>query len=193
MDRLRKTSWLPKEGEGRVEGAVGANGEKGKPRTVRYRAGDLYEVSPLFATIVVMRKTDGSIPISPRKSCAISACLSSTGRIRPRSGEAIRTKVSHEEAYQVPRVLTDCFAVLSQTPLRPRIASNAARRADLADCCNLAKFRNARESTTILPRRLPHSRVRICLQSRQARYRVRPGLVEWQRSLGDADECVRKP
>ncbi|GAA6015207.1 hypothetical protein JCM11491_000504 [Sporobolomyces phaffii] len=42
-DRLRKTTWLPREGEGKVEGPVGPNGEKGKPRTVRYRAGDLYE------------------------------------------------------------------------------------------------------------------------------------------------------
>ncbi|GAA5870207.1 hypothetical protein JCM16303_001925 [Sporobolomyces ruberrimus] len=43
MDRLRKTTWIPREGEGKIEGTVGANGEKGKPCTVRYRAGDLYE------------------------------------------------------------------------------------------------------------------------------------------------------
>lgn len=45
-DRLRKTTWLPREGEGKVEGAAGPNGEKGKPKTIRYRASDLYEVSP---------------------------------------------------------------------------------------------------------------------------------------------------
>ncbi|GAA5908053.1 uncharacterized protein JCM6883_004102 [Sporobolomyces salmoneus] len=48
QDRLRKTSWLPREGEGKVEGTVGANGEKGKPRTIRYRAGELYEPTETF-------------------------------------------------------------------------------------------------------------------------------------------------
>lgn len=55
MDRLRKTTWIPREGEGKIEGTVGANGEKGKPRTVRYRAGDLYEVSGAHSQSVSSR------------------------------------------------------------------------------------------------------------------------------------------
>ncbi|GAA6058557.1 hypothetical protein JCM10212_006996 [Sporobolomyces blumeae] len=50
FDRLRKTTWLPKEGEGKVDGPPGPNGEKTKPKTVRYRAAELYEpLEPLRA------------------------------------------------------------------------------------------------------------------------------------------------
>ncbi|GAA5832862.1 hypothetical protein JCM11251_000508 [Rhodosporidiobolus azoricus] len=42
-DRLRKTAFLPKEGEAKVEQPVGVDGVKPKPRTVRYRASELYE------------------------------------------------------------------------------------------------------------------------------------------------------
>ncbi|GAA5977366.1 hypothetical protein JCM5350_002442 [Sporobolomyces pararoseus] len=48
LDRLRKTSWLPREGEGKVEGTEGPNGEKSRPRTIRYRAGELYEPTDTF-------------------------------------------------------------------------------------------------------------------------------------------------
>ncbi|CEQ42128.1 SPOSA6832_03919 [Sporobolomyces salmonicolor] len=47
LDRLRKTSWLPKEGEAKVESPAGADGVKPKPKTIRHMAGDLYEVSLL--------------------------------------------------------------------------------------------------------------------------------------------------
>ncbi|GAA5897454.1 hypothetical protein JCM8208_003276 [Rhodotorula glutinis] len=39
-DRLRQTRWLPREGEAKVEQPAGADA---KPKTVRYRAADLYE------------------------------------------------------------------------------------------------------------------------------------------------------
>ncbi|GAA5857149.1 hypothetical protein JCM8547_009340 [Rhodosporidiobolus lusitaniae] len=42
-DRLKKTAFLPKEGEAKVEQPVGAEGMRPKARTVRYRAGELYE------------------------------------------------------------------------------------------------------------------------------------------------------
>ncbi|GAA5899994.1 hypothetical protein JCM6882_007020 [Rhodosporidiobolus microsporus] len=42
-DRLRKTAFLPKEGEPKVEQPPGPDGVRPKPRTVRYRAGELYE------------------------------------------------------------------------------------------------------------------------------------------------------
>lgn len=42
-DRLRKTNWLPREGEAKVEQPVGADGTKPRPKTVRYRAAELYE------------------------------------------------------------------------------------------------------------------------------------------------------
>lgn len=42
-DRLRKTSWLPREGEAKVEQPAGADGVVPKAKTVRYRASELYE------------------------------------------------------------------------------------------------------------------------------------------------------
>ncbi|GAA5934189.1 hypothetical protein JCM3775_006930 [Rhodotorula graminis] len=42
-DRLRQTRWLPREGEAKVEQPAGADGVVPKPKTVRYRAADLYE------------------------------------------------------------------------------------------------------------------------------------------------------
>ncbi|GAA5922620.1 uncharacterized protein JCM15063_003364 [Sporobolomyces koalae] len=50
-DRLRKTSWLPREGEDRVAGAPGPNGEKGKPKTIRYPASQLYEPTDVLRAI----------------------------------------------------------------------------------------------------------------------------------------------
>ncbi|GAA6001650.1 hypothetical protein JCM10207_002248 [Rhodosporidiobolus poonsookiae] len=42
-DRLRKTAFLPREGEAKVEQPPGPDGERPRPKTVRYRAGELYE------------------------------------------------------------------------------------------------------------------------------------------------------
>ncbi|GAA5980148.1 hypothetical protein JCM10908_001550 [Rhodotorula pacifica] len=42
-DRLRKTSWLPREGEAKVAQPAGPDGVVPKPKTVRYRASELYE------------------------------------------------------------------------------------------------------------------------------------------------------
>ncbi|BGP12853.1 hypothetical protein JCM10213_005226 [Rhodosporidiobolus nylandii] len=42
-DRLRKTTFLPKEGEPKVEQPPGPDGVRPKAKTVRYRAGELYE------------------------------------------------------------------------------------------------------------------------------------------------------
>ncbi|GAA6047852.1 hypothetical protein JCM3770_004674 [Rhodotorula araucariae] len=42
-DRLRKTTWLPREGEAKVEQPLGGDGTRPRPKTVRYRAADLYE------------------------------------------------------------------------------------------------------------------------------------------------------
>ncbi|KWU45472.1 hypothetical protein RHOSPDRAFT_28836 [Rhodotorula sp. JG-1b] len=42
-DRLRKTSWLPREGEAKVEQPAGTDGVVPKAKTVRYRASELYE------------------------------------------------------------------------------------------------------------------------------------------------------
>ncbi|BGO96619.1 hypothetical protein RTG_00437 [Rhodotorula toruloides ATCC 204091] len=43
QDRLRKTAFLPREGEPKVEQPPGPDGVKPKPKTVRYRASELYE------------------------------------------------------------------------------------------------------------------------------------------------------
>ncbi|BGP21645.1 ubiquitin system component Cue [Rhodotorula toruloides] len=43
QDRLRKTAFLPREGEGKVEQPPGSDGVKPKPKTVRYRTSELYE------------------------------------------------------------------------------------------------------------------------------------------------------
>ncbi|GAA5919060.1 hypothetical protein JCM1841_003725 [Sporobolomyces salmonicolor] len=48
LDRLRKTSWLPKEGEAKVESPAGADGVKPKSKTIRHMAGDLYEPTETF-------------------------------------------------------------------------------------------------------------------------------------------------
>jgi hypothetical protein len=40
---LRKTTFLPKEGEAKVDQPVGKDGVKPEPRTVRYRPSELYE------------------------------------------------------------------------------------------------------------------------------------------------------
>ena len=45
LDRLKKTAFLPKEGEALLPGLPDANGNTGKPRTVRYCANQLYEPS----------------------------------------------------------------------------------------------------------------------------------------------------
>lgn len=42
-DRLRKTSWLPREGEAKVAQPAGPDGVVPKPKTARYRASELYE------------------------------------------------------------------------------------------------------------------------------------------------------
>ncbi|BGP44913.1 hypothetical protein JCM10450v2_000728 [Rhodotorula kratochvilovae] len=42
-DRLRKTTWLPREGEAKVDQPLAADGTRPRPKTVRYRAADLYE------------------------------------------------------------------------------------------------------------------------------------------------------
>lgn len=43
QDRLRKTAFLPREGEAKVEQPPGPDGVKPKPKTIRYRASELYE------------------------------------------------------------------------------------------------------------------------------------------------------
>lgn len=45
LERLRKTAWLPKEGEAKVQVPTGEDGVVKKPRTVRYSAEQLFEVS----------------------------------------------------------------------------------------------------------------------------------------------------
>lgn len=42
-DRLRKTSWLPREGEAKIAQPADSKGVVPKPKTVRYRASELYE------------------------------------------------------------------------------------------------------------------------------------------------------
>ena len=45
LERLRKTAWLPKEEEEKVPQPVGADGVAKKPRTIRWTAEQLFEVS----------------------------------------------------------------------------------------------------------------------------------------------------
>lgn len=44
LERLKRTAWLPREGEAKVESLPGPNGEPRRPKTVRYPASQLYEV-----------------------------------------------------------------------------------------------------------------------------------------------------
>ncbi|GAA5986839.1 hypothetical protein JCM11641_007813 [Rhodosporidiobolus odoratus] len=47
-DRLRKTAFLPKDGEAKVEQPAGLDGVKPRPRTIRYRPSELYEPTAEF-------------------------------------------------------------------------------------------------------------------------------------------------
>ena len=51
VDRLRKTSWLPKEGEAKVAQPAGADGKVPTPKTVRYTADQLYEPIDAFRAL----------------------------------------------------------------------------------------------------------------------------------------------
>lgn len=44
LERLKKTAWLPKEGEAKVAVPPGPDGVVKKPRTVRYSGEQLFEV-----------------------------------------------------------------------------------------------------------------------------------------------------
>ncbi|MBW0477365.1 hypothetical protein O181_017080, partial [Austropuccinia psidii MF-1] len=46
IDRLKHTSWLPKDGEPKVDPPPGPDGKPRKPKTKRYTANELYEPSP---------------------------------------------------------------------------------------------------------------------------------------------------
>lgn len=91
LERLKKTAWILKEGEAKVPQQAGPDGVAKKPKTARYPAEQLFEVSLLPRHDSRARLT---VQHSPPTLIARLDFLSSTGRAHSTNGGRPRTRVS---------------------------------------------------------------------------------------------------
>ena len=109
-DRLRQTRWLPREGEAKVEQPAGAEGVQPKPKTVRYKAADLYE------------------PTEPLRELGLPLVdwADSPSKWRPGSEEGASPPLTLAPLYTL-QGLMHCSPSRSKTSVRPRPAARPAR------------------------------------------------------------------